>query len=281
MKKLIALFLTCTLLLAVFMPAAAEPEASEIIKGTPVVDGLLDDAYLESASHVISNRYAWSWGGYTENDPRPSTGTVYFLWDENYLYACGVVKDSTPTSQAGEKTWQNDSVEHFFFDVDENGFELGFKINHSGDGTLFLGPHDLSGQATFDVSLTVSETTYTEDGYIVEAAFPMPAMAVGKEFLYNAQLIDIWDPDYSAGYAKGSAEPTIPFVCVEGKTTTTTTTTATETQPTEGQTTTVAPETDNAQNNDVVIYIAIAVVAVAAIAAVIIVVTVKSKRKGK
>lgn len=266
-------------MLALAIPAVAANEPKEIVKGTAVVDGLLDDAYLNSAKHVIRNLYVWSWGSFKQGDVMPSGGTVYFLWDENYLYVCGVVQDSTPTS-AGDTEWQNDALEHVFNDTHDSGMELSFRFSHAADGVVQLGD-DLSGMATFELEDGVYASTYTEDGYIVEAAFPLPNMGVGKTFDYSVQLNDIWEPDHPDGYAKGSTDRDISFICVEEKGSSPTTATTAETRPAEGQTTTVAPDIDNAQNNDLVVYISIAVVAVAAIAAVIIVVTVKSKRKGK
>ena len=208
MKKIIATLLVGMIVLLMAAPVQAAA-STNVLKGTPTVDGLLDDMYLESAFQSVEDTYIWSWGYFMQGAEMPSEGTVYFLWDEDYLYVCGVVTDDTRASQEGEKTWQNDSIEHWLKDGG-----LNFKIHHAGDDNIFLGT-DADGQASFDVEKIVHASTYTDTGYIIEAAFPMTDLAAGKTFGYRAQLNDIFDDSYTDGYAKGSPSTYTTYTCVD------------------------------------------------------------------
>ncbi|MBO4216811.1 MAG: hypothetical protein J5940_02590, partial [Clostridia bacterium] len=166
LKKCLLFAVTVCLLFGLFILPANADDSSSVQRGTPVVDGLLDEAYLSSATHTVSDTYVYAWGSCKQGDDLPNTGIVYFLWDDNYLYVCGVIEDSTPASQAGNKTWQNDSLEQWFRDSTKNSNSLYFKIHHAADGTFFLGP-DGDGQATFNIENAVHAQTYTDTGYIV------------------------------------------------------------------------------------------------------------------
>ena len=231
MKMLLAILLICTLTILIAAPVHAA-NSTDIVMGTPTIDGKLDDIYLESACHNIAETYVWSWGGFSKGDDMPSTGCVYFLWDVNYLYLCGIVNDATPTStKEWGPIWQNDAIEHWFIEtVDYESVK--FKVHHAGDGTIFLALDEVDQQPPFDKSNMFGVSTYTDTGYIVETAIPFTALKAGRTFTYSGQLNDIWDSNYSTGYAKGSQKPRITFTCVADPTTENTEPTE-NTQPTE------------------------------------------------
>ena len=206
LKKYLLFAVTVCLLFGLFILPANADDSSSVQRGTPIVDGLLDEAYLSSATHTVSNTYIYSWGSYKQGDPLPNTGVVYFLWDDNYLYVCGVIEDSTPASQAGHKTWMNDSLEQWFNDTTKNSNTLYFKIHHAADGNFFLG-EDRDGQATFNIEDAIHAQTYTDTGYIIEDAFPLDDLHAGKTFKYSGQINDILASDFEDGYAKGSQTP--------------------------------------------------------------------------
>ncbi len=73
-------------------PAAGEPNETNVYKGTPVVDGKLDDIYLTSAKQVLGAPFH-QWGSYVAGENDNMSAEAYFLWDDNYLYTCVVVTD--------------------------------------------------------------------------------------------------------------------------------------------------------------------------------------------
>ena len=84
--------------LAAAAPAAAAPAEEEgstvILHGTPVIDGQLDDMYKGSACTVLDN-FAFYTKGYCEDGTSAEGTKTYMLWDENYLYSCTVIHDTT------------------------------------------------------------------------------------------------------------------------------------------------------------------------------------------
>ncbi|MBR7093010.1 MAG: hypothetical protein IKI50_07520 [Clostridia bacterium] len=290
-KSLLWASIVCVLLGLLIFPVSAA-DSRDVQKGTPTVDGLLDEAYLSSATYTVPDKYVWSWGSFKEGDALRNTGIVYFLWDKDYLYVCAVIEDSTPTSAAGEKTntsWENDALENWFVDNEGNDgpFEADFKIHHAADGTFFVGP-DGSGAATFNFAKSLHAQTYTDTGYIVEAAFPMSALRPGRTFSYSGQINDIWDPAYPDGYAMGSQNGDVEYTLVgeadpadpTGAPTDLTPTTA-PADPTGAPTdltptTAPAEEADGGSSLPLILGIA---AAVCAAAAVVIVLILKKKKK--
>lgn len=97
-----------------------------INKGTPVVDGYLDDDYRNSVCIDLSRTVTNQLG----NDPTTDTyGSAYLLWDEQYLYAYIIISDNTVMSRgidyitekyangAGNPNdlWPTDSVEAYLW----------------------------------------------------------------------------------------------------------------------------------------------------------------------
>ena len=96
MKKII------TGIAALLIAAAAIPVSAAgttVKNGTPVIDGKMDDIYKQSASVEIEN-FGFYITGKTDEDVTANKGTtVYYLWDENYLYICAEVVDNTVTAK--------------------------------------------------------------------------------------------------------------------------------------------------------------------------------------
>ncbi len=104
---------------------ANDYKSLQVKKATPVVDGILDEAYLSSASFSFSNWSVYSGhDGATVHEPDCS-GTVYLLWDDGYLYTCAVINDGDVGSIGLEamkesayplpagNPWMNDVFEQF------------------------------------------------------------------------------------------------------------------------------------------------------------------------
>lgn len=82
MKKLFVLLMTAALLVSMFVMPVNAAGDMEVLKGTPVIDGTIDDIYLESFQCGLfnSNILAESWGA-------GATNTV----EEGLCYVLGMI----------------------------------------------------------------------------------------------------------------------------------------------------------------------------------------------
>ena len=186
MKKFLAI-LAGVLMSAALMVSASAAEPNEILKGTPTLDGQVDEIYLQSAKYTITEDHlGWAWGGALL---QPYDGAAsYFLWDDDYLYICTVNKDDTPTSLAFEpKTWQNDAADMWFGDE-----ELRYKIHGAADGTFEVGG-DGDGRTPYDFAGAKIASEFTDDGWCVEVALPINDRVAGREISYGLQVTNILD----------------------------------------------------------------------------------------
>ena len=132
--KFISLFLSALFLL--MFPAqpptnpSAPPVSSEaktVDFGTPTLDGALDELYLESYCYELPkgenlNHPAVGSAAYnTAKAAMENTeGRVYYLYDEDYLYACAVIHDESIMSMGEEWRmnttwpWNDDGAELYF-----------------------------------------------------------------------------------------------------------------------------------------------------------------------
>jgi len=206
MKKLFTLIMAGLLTACMIAPASAAG-ANEILKGTPTLDGQLDDIYAQSAVYTIENDVVnYAWGGAEIQDF--SNAVSYFLWDDNYLYICTTNVDDTPVALTGEKTWMNDAAEMWF--IDEG---LRHKIHAAADGNFFLGT-DGDGQTAYDFAGAKSVANYTDDGWCIEVALPMNDLGAGKEFSFTLQVNNCLDDGAAAGSASGSQAGDYAMKCV-------------------------------------------------------------------
>lgn len=205
MKKLTALLMVGLLAGAMMVPAAADG-TNEILKGTPVVDGVLDDIYLQSAATIQPDEAfgPYVWGDYAGE--LYNNGRSYLLWDEDFLYVCTVMEDITPFSAGEGAGWQNDCSEHWFND------ELyAYKVHIAADGNFFLGS-DADGITPYDFEASVSAAQWTDDTHFcTEIALPLNNLAAGREFTYRLQYNNIVGSDTSAGYAINTGDAV--YVC--------------------------------------------------------------------
>ena len=200
MKKALSLVLAIVLVMALSVAASATVVNGKILNGTPVVDGALDEIYLQSASYTLDKDWVYAWG---DGDIANSgDATAYFLWDSNYLYVCVVGADSTPVSTV-DQGWDNDAAEMWFLDED-----LKCKIHAAADGNFFLGA-DGDGAVAWEKGFDASQHTavQNDDGWVVECAFPMNDLAAGKTFGFALQVNDAYDAEHTSGVATGSQNP--------------------------------------------------------------------------
>lgn len=206
MKKLSALLLVALLAVLTLVPVSAAPVSTDIFKGTPAVDGTLDDIYTQSASYELDNPGFYIWGdGVLAQD---TAATAYFLWDASYLYLAVVVTDSTIFSAEVGDVWQNDAAEVWFLDE-----EMKFKIHGAADGKFWLGT-DGDGATPFTFENALHAVKIDGNKFTVEMALPMNNLAAGKTFGFSLQVNDIFSTDASAaGTASGSQTAEYVFTC--------------------------------------------------------------------
>ena len=109
-------------------------------KGTPKVDAKIDEIWKTCPKYVVDQPIA----DLLEIDSKDmATATVRLLWDDRYLYALWVVKD-TELSADAEDDWAQDSVELFLdqqqdqstsYENDDAQYRVNFEGKISGQGT--------------------------------------------------------------------------------------------------------------------------------------------------
>ena len=147
--------------------------------GTPIIDGVPDDAVWENA-------YVYT----TNTDNQGQYGKIRALWDEKAVYLLVEVNDST-YDVTGSDAHQKDSVEFFFIptkDAEQDSFGRDggqWRINRANQTTVTFGSNE-----PFYAKLS---ETYDEDqnntGYIVEARYEFAdSMEITNESFLNFEL---------------------------------------------------------------------------------------------
>lgn len=145
-------------------PAGYEPTIAAVYKGTPVIDGKIDDVWANADDFPVKKFCVGKSG---------ATGTVKVLWDDDHLYVLGVVKDSTPDSSAAD-AWNRDNMEVF--------------VSQSNMHTNYLGGGDR--QYRIDPTGTVqyfpeAVCVPTEDGYIYEGRMDLDLVKPTPGTIYS------------------------------------------------------------------------------------------------
>ena len=204
MKKII------TGIAALLIAAAAIPVSAAgttVKNGTPVIDGKMDDIYKQSASVEIEN-FGFYITGKTDEDVTANKGTtVYYLWDEDYLYICAEVVDNTVTAkeESGvdyKKYETNDNLELYYWGADGVESNRGnIHINCLGLGLRL----ELMYKELGDVIKAAG--TVTDTGYITELAVPVTnfELKAGSAFKFSLQYNNYIPADkasIASGYQK-------------------------------------------------------------------------------
>lgn len=206
MKKL-ALVLAVLMMSVLALPVAAASE-TDVLYGTPVIDGVLDEMYTKSASVVLDNLEFYV-DGQTDELTSAEGTTTYMLWDENYLYLCTVVNDTTVAatvdSAVDYTVWNTcDNVEHYVRSADWTAGGqvhvgcLGEGLRNDTNGTS-----DVCDMTNAKVAATVTDT-----GYVVELALPIDTLfdlTAGSTFAYSLQYND-YVPADNATLASGNQD---------------------------------------------------------------------------
>ncbi|MDG1874951.1 MAG: DUF1080 domain-containing protein [Mariniblastus sp.] len=164
-----------------------ERRTVKAIKGTPTVDGKIDDLW----KHVprLKTTRAVEEHDALEADEEPATAWVKCMWDNGHLYCLAKVSDSK-ISGTSDEPWECDSVEFFVdgnlsrgaYDEDDAQYRTG------ADGLITVG-------ATNYKADYKSVVTQVEGGYIVESRINIET-ELGKKIGFDVQV----NNDAGGGY---------------------------------------------------------------------------------
>ncbi|MBE5988375.1 GH35 family endo-1,4-beta-xylanase [Lacrimispora xylanisolvens] len=154
-----------------------EPNTINAVKGTPVIDGTVDEIWNQAKEEPV-RIMTMAWQG--------ATGTVKTLWDEKNIYVLVRVKDKTLNTDS-KNAYEQDSVELF---LDENNDKSYYYQEDDGQFRV-----SCKNMVTFGSNGKregfQSSVKVTEDGYLVEAKIPLTTTAEkGKVMGFDVQIND-------------------------------------------------------------------------------------------
>ncbi len=154
-----------------------EPNTLNAVKGTPVIDGTVDEIWNQAKEEPV-RVMTMAWQG--------ATGTVKTLWDEKNIYVLVRVKDKTLNTD-NKNAYEQDSVELF---LDENNDKSYYYQEDDGQFRV-----SCKNMVTFGSNGKregfQSSVKVTEEGYLVEARIPLTTTAEkGKVMGFDVQIND-------------------------------------------------------------------------------------------
>lgn len=156
-------------------PGGGEEDDYVAARGTPRIDGLVDDLWSNATLLALNT------------DANGTTGTLRIAWDDNALYYLFEMTDATPNALAADE--HNDSVEVW---VDELNAKNGTRT--VGDYQLRVGYDGALSSAVrgFNLSNVTRAVIQREGGYTAEFAVPYTALApqAGDVIGFNASAND-------------------------------------------------------------------------------------------
>ena len=188
---LCTLFLLATSFSMAASAAGYDTKKTEAIKGTPTIDGKMDDIW-KKANKIDVNQL--------NKDLIPSDSTTtaeaYTMWDDTNFYFLAIVKDSHVSDKGG--TTGPEDVDSIEIQIDEknskgkgnvatgNAAAGCFRVDANGKTTGFGAKFDK------DSAKFKGAAVKTDTGYIVEAAVPFSAIkpAEGTTIAMEVQIND-------------------------------------------------------------------------------------------
>ena len=153
--------------------------SDDVLMGTPAVDGVLDKMYEYSYRLTVSGeKHTFHTSkGATAEGSHGDSATAYYLYDDDCLYVCIVVKDDAVYSRGEawaidnirDLSWENDAVEARIY------YE---ELGEAKQSNQYIFQCDAYGYATTNYLSMCEEphtvkTAITEDGFVVEFALPL------------------------------------------------------------------------------------------------------------
>ncbi len=194
MKKL-ALLLALLTAAAIIAAIPVSAASTDVLKGTPILDGKVDEIYKQSAAYEINtDNQVYNDGAEFSDCPELKAAT-YMLYDDTYVYIVCEVTDATlnsvgaDTVQAGY-VWQNDVTEFWIsLDGGENWGQFNFDAFGHGIGV------GVPADPFADAEGCKGAATQSADGYVTEVAFSHGGLAAGAEFCQQTQVNNILAAD--------------------------------------------------------------------------------------
>ncbi len=185
MKKLLAALLAASCILASGLSVSAA--GTEILKGTPTLDGKLDDIYKQSVMVDSQGAKLNPVSGADVTKASEMRGITYILYDDKYLYMCTTVTDNTLMTRAdsyfatGTNFWQNDNVEDY--------------VDFAAAITAVSDPYKIAGDAWGkklyggdSIKDGILKATHADKSYVVEIAIPIQGKKAGDAIVYALQI---------------------------------------------------------------------------------------------
>ncbi len=198
MKKLFSIILIACLAMAVMAVAPISAANDEVLYGTPVIDGKVDEIYKSSLTIVYDPAVVDNC--VVGNPFEPATGTFYALYDASYVYLCADVKDDDVVCAADSFVYQNENP--FANDVVE------FRLDFNGGGSMFKIGVDAFGKRAYtiqpdlcDIKEVEYACTQTEDGYVIEVKAPYDTNDKNDVFAAGKLGLKIWLFDLHGDFA--------------------------------------------------------------------------------
>ena len=197
MKKSAALILSALIAATLMIPTQAADYKA--LTGTPTVDGKLDDIYTQSQAIETSTKSKKIWSSGNGADKSDADAKTYVLHDNDYIYFCTVVKESTIVECGIKSGWQSDAVELWIkFDGANKK-----KVSVDAFGTKIYG--DIADTSKYKSAVTRADGQYITELAIPKADFKKEPVGI------SVQINDFQEAAATNGAAWGSqgAEDTI------------------------------------------------------------------------
>ena len=158
----------------------SETRTIQALKGTPVVDGKIDEIW-KGVPRLLTDRNVAELDELAD-EQKPSTAWVRCLWDDGHLYCLAEVTDAKLSGTGGDE-WDRDGVEFF---IDEN---LARATSYDADDAQYRTEPDGNQSAGVSSNLEnySSAATKTDTGYIIEACIKLETKP-GKKIGFDAQV---------------------------------------------------------------------------------------------
>ena len=202
MKKLFSIILVACIAMVVMAVAPVSAANDEVLYGTPVLDGKVDDIYKSS----LIIEYLNEEDNVVNHPFFSATATFYALYDASYVYLIADVTDDDVVSAADSYVYEsgnpygNDVVE---FRLDFNGGDAMFKIGVDAYGKrAYTLQSDLCDIETVEYACTQSDT-----GYVIEVKVPYDTNDRNDVYSAGKLGLKLWLFDLHADY-EGIEKPT-------------------------------------------------------------------------
>ena len=157
-------------------PKTGEPLVIDCLKGTPDIDGNLEDWNFNAITPAILDTEEQIFPGAAQgaaawDNSSDSSGEFYVMWDDQNIYLAAVMKDDTiSTSKSGGDIWNADCIEVFFSTTNAvaghaEHYQYGFDANNQKWNWC-----NMDGAGSREPDYLQLAATKTGDGYICEVS---------------------------------------------------------------------------------------------------------------